>query len=202
MDQAASYEHIERRFLPAVARIFATEGFERATLRRVAEVCQTSMRDIKALWPTRAALFVAALEYAYECAERVWRSLLTPRAAAPDAHVAAFARGCGDDFRLAQLLAVGNDAIARPQVRKTMRRLNRRLARFLADQVTQLHVDALDQDDNPALRMQAAAALRQLAQAQRDIDEHVRAQREALLMSLRGEIVAAAAKRPTPTPHA
>ena len=190
--------HIEQRFLPTIAKAFAEQGYQAVTMRRLAADCGVDVYALKQRWPSKTAVFIAAVEYAYEVAERTWTMLLSPD---PPPQVAerllAFAASCGDEFTVSRMFWVGFNESDRPRVRNTLRRLNRRFARYLAGAVSDLHVAQLGgADGQVSLRSQAGAVLRLLAHVQQEADQLVDCQRAELANGLEAVLSDARPKSP------
>lgn len=193
MARHVEHEQRERELLPRIARTFAANGYQNTSLRDLAQACAVDVVDLKEQWGDKPALFIAALEFAYEAAERTWALLLHPEPSLEAAErLLAFAGNCGDSFTISRMVHVGLDADVDPRVRKTLRRMNRRLARFLACEVTAMHMAALNGEvDEAALRSQAGAVLRQLAHVQQEADAEVDATRARLIDNLERAVDAA-----------
>lgn len=179
-------------WLPRVARYLAEQGFTDLTPSRLAAACGTDAEHLTQHWPDHLSLVTAAIEYAYDTAERVWQLLLRPGAALP-AHLLASGDSLGGDFSLARLFAVGNGHVAEPRVRATLRRMNRRLAQFLAQEVAALHLATLAGDDgDEVMRAQIGTVLRRLAHIQQEADELADDARAALFEELNSAVADAA----------
>jgi len=186
MSAATPLDERERQWLPIAAKAFGELGYRGATLPAIAERCHADVQELRRLWPNKTALFIAAMELAYEAAERTWTMLLHPEPTFEAAErLLAFASQCGDEFSVSGMLLTGMDEADKPRIRKTLRRLNRRLARFLAREVAEMHIAALQGDPSEvSLRAQAGAVLRHLAHVQQDVDDATHAARDALIADL------------------
>lgn len=203
MQPSGQLEQCEQQFLPIVARTFAELGYEGATLACLAQRCGISEAELTRLWPDKTNLFIAALEYAYEVAERTWAMLLHPD---PPLQVAermlAFASRCGDDFSVSHMLSAGLDEAGQPRIRNTLRRLNRRFARFLAGEVAMLRLSELGgADTEVSLRSQAGTVLRQLAHIQQEADALADNCRQEMLDELNASIQQARSAAGLDQPH-
>ncbi len=173
MSPQSQLEQRGRELLPTVAKVFSELGYQNTSMREVARRCEVPPHELRELWPTKTALFIAAIEYAYDVAERTWKMLLHPEASADAAErLLAFAAHCGDEFTVSNMLWVGLAETDKPRIRNTLRRINRKLARFLACEVADLHVAAIGGDDEEtSLRSQAGTVLRLLAHVQQEADQ-------------------------------
>ena len=98
----------------------------------------------------------------------------------------------GDEFTVAKMCSAGMRASDEPKIRATLRRMNRRLARFLANEVAQRHMDSLDgKTGDEALRSQAGVVLRELAKVQQQADEQAALRRESMIRELTAAVTAA-----------
>ena len=186
MSSVPAIEQRERELLPIVARTFAEQGYQHTNMMELARRCEVTLGELQTLWPSKSHIFIAALEYAYESAERTWSLLLHPDPPLEAAsRLLAFAGHCGEQFSVSEMFMAGLEAADRPRIRKTLRRMNRRLARFLACEVANMHVAAMGgDDDETALRSQAGAVLRDLARVQQQADADAAEHRAALIERL------------------
>ena len=173
-------------YLPTIARTFVELGYEAATLRQMAQACRTDVAALRVHWPDKSSAFIAALEYAYEAAEQTWTLLLLPDPPLEAAErLLAYVAPIGQDFTVERIFSVGLDAADEPRIRATLRRLNRRLARFLAQAVTDRHIAALaGEGTEDALRSQAGVVLRDLARVQQTADATAADRRQAMIGQL------------------
>jgi AcrR family transcriptional regulator len=186
-------DKVEQQYLPRIARAFAECGYEGVTLRQIARACDIDVVTLKQYWPDKAAMFVAALEYAYDAAEKTWSLLLRPDPPIEAAErLLHFAAEMGSEFTVAKMFSTGMDAADEPTIRATLRRMNRRLARFLAGEITQRHIDSLEGvSGDEALRTQAGVVLRELARVQQRADEQTSQRRASMIRELTAAVTSA-----------
>lgn len=184
---------VEQQYLPLIARAFAEIGYETITMRQLARACDLDITQLSEYWPDKPSMFVAALEYAYEATETTWSLLLQPNPPIEAAErLLGIAAQMGSEFSVAKMFDTGLGASDEPKIRATLRRMNRRLARFLAGEVTQKHMDALDgKGGDEALRSQAGVVLRELARVQQRADEKAAERRESMIRELTAAVTTA-----------
>lgn len=65
-----------KRLLPIVARAFAELGYRRATSATLARHCGVRENVLYRVWPTKQAMFLAAIDYLWQSSSEEWRHLL------------------------------------------------------------------------------------------------------------------------------
>lgn len=65
-----------REVIPVLADAFTELGYRRATTQALAKRCGLQENILYRLWPSKKAMFVAAIDYVYEFSEKTWLKLL------------------------------------------------------------------------------------------------------------------------------
>lgn len=177
-------------WLPKVARHLVEQGFNEISFDSIAAACQAPVAALERVWRDETEAVVAAIEYAYDSAESVWRMLLRPQEAALQGQrLLTLSTLLGDDFSVSRMFDVGHEPVAEPRVRAALRRMNRRLARFLAAEVSDLHMAALSGDyRDESLQAQISTVLHRLAHIQQEADELADATRAELFEDLESAV--------------
>lgn len=74
MAKAKSDRQDERRaeLIPKITRAFADLGYAHATTAAIAEICELRENQLYRLWPSKKAMFLAAIEHLYEYEVKRW----------------------------------------------------------------------------------------------------------------------------------
>lgn len=72
----------ERRaeYIPRITSVFASRGYRRTTTAELAQACSVQENELYRLWPSKKAMFIAAIEHVFEISARIWRELLAQSA--------------------------------------------------------------------------------------------------------------------------
>jgi AcrR family transcriptional regulator len=148
--------------LPIVARAFADLGYSRATTAELARRCGVRENILYRLWPSKKAMFLAAIEFVYALSAQIWKDVLAP--APRGAHLPAKSdtraanaprspQGAADpkttgaervlvyesahhgEFGLYRIIFAGLNETDDPDVRRTLRRTYARFQRFISRQI-------------------------------------------------------------------
>ncbi|MBL8878472.1 MAG: TetR/AcrR family transcriptional regulator [Phycisphaerales bacterium] len=68
----------ERRaeLIPLITAVFAARGYRRTTTAQLAAACKVQENTLYRLWPSKKAMFIAAIEHVFEVSARIWRDLI------------------------------------------------------------------------------------------------------------------------------
>lgn len=69
-------EEKRKEFLPIVARTFSDLGYRRTTTAELAERCRIRENILYRLWPSKKAMFLAAIDYVYDLSAETWRKII------------------------------------------------------------------------------------------------------------------------------
>lgn len=124
------------RLLPLVAKAFAELGYRRATTAEIAGRCGVRQNVLYRVWPSKKAMFVAAIEYVSAMAVEIWQELL----ARPDKQPAArrlleYEAVHHGEFGLYRIVFAGLSETKDPEIRAALRRMYLRFHKFIVDQV-------------------------------------------------------------------
>ncbi|HEX4123149.1 MAG TPA: TetR family transcriptional regulator [Tepidisphaeraceae bacterium] len=133
-----------KRMLPLVARGFAELGYRRATTAALAQRCGVRENVLYRAWPSKKAMFLAAIDFVWQRSTEIWTRL----AADAGANGAEAARLILEyeskhhgEMGLYKLIFAGLTEAHDPQIASALRRMYRRFHQFIAEQVAMLRAD-------------------------------------------------------------
>lgn len=125
-----------REFAPALARVFAEQGYRRATTAGLAAACGVQETVLYRLWPDKQRMFVAALDHVYDLSERTWRRLIEEAGpASPAARILEYEATHHGEFGLYRIVFAGLSETDDPRIRAGLRRLYGNFRRFVERQL-------------------------------------------------------------------
>jgi AcrR family transcriptional regulator len=125
-----------KRLLPIVAAAFAELGYRRATTAQLARRCGVRENILYRAWPSKKAMFLAAIEYVFESSLRRWQQVLarvTDGGAAQ--RVLDFEAVHHGEHGLYRIVFAGLSETDDPEIRAALRAMYRRFHRFIVEQV-------------------------------------------------------------------
>lgn len=181
-------EEKREKFLPAIARCFAQQGYRRTTTAELARACEAQETVLYRLWPGKKEMFLAAIEYVYELSSGTWREVLE--------------RGAGDgdddrsraerlleyesrhlgEFGLYRILFAGLSETDDPEVRAALRKTFGNFHEEISSRITEHR--GRQEEPSPIDAEQAAWALLGLGMVvnlSRDVDLFGEGKRRSLL---------------------
>lgn len=138
MSRPSTLEDKRREFLPIVAGAFAELGYRRLTSAEIAARCGVGENVLYRIWPDKAAMFLAALEWVYLASERAWERLVNDVAGEPSTFLRLLeyeARHLGE-HGLYRIVFAGLSETDDPRVRAALRDLYGRFHAFVRRQLT------------------------------------------------------------------
>lgn len=183
MPRPSTIEDKRREFLPIVAGAFAELGYRRLTSSELAARCGVGENVLYRIWPDKAAMFLAALEWVYLASERAWERLLNEVEGGESTFLRLLAyesRHMGE-HGLHRIVFAGLSETDDPRIRAALRDLYGRFQAFVRRQIT-AHRRT---DANSALDAELAAwaivGLGTMANIGRELGLFSAERREALL---------------------
>ncbi len=124
------------RLLPLVAAAFAELGYRRATTAEIAARCGVRQNVLYRVWPSKKAMFVAAIEYVSAMAVEIWQGLLARSDKQPAARrLLEYEAVHHGEFGLYRIVFAGLSETKDPEIRAALRRMYLRFHKFIVDQV-------------------------------------------------------------------
>ena len=142
MPRPSQIEEKRREFLPIVASAFSDLGYRRATTAEIAERCGVRENVLYRIWSDKKAMYLAAIEYVYDNAVRIWRERagqeLGQRAFAK---VLAYESDHLGEFGHYRILFAGLSETDDTEIREGLARVYRSFHRFLRDRIEESESD-------------------------------------------------------------
>lgn len=126
-----------QRLLPIVAAAFADLGYRRATTAQLARRCGVRENILYRAWPSKKAMFLAAIEYVFDASLSRWKGLLARQdESAPAAQrVLNFESTHHGEFGLYRIVFTGLSETADAEIRSALRRMYQRFHAFIVAQM-------------------------------------------------------------------
>ncbi len=125
-----------KRLLPIVAAAFAELGYRRATTAQLARRCGVRENILYRAWPSKKAMFLAAIDYVFESSLRRWRELLArveDEGAAK--RVLDFESVHHGEFGLYRIVFAGLSETEDAEIRAALRTMYQRFHKFIVEQI-------------------------------------------------------------------
>lgn len=138
MARPSTLEDKRREFLPIVAGAFVELGYRRLTSAEIAARCGVGENVLYRIWPDKAAMFLAALEWVYLASERAWERLLNDADSGQSTFLRLLeyeARHLGE-HGLYRIVFAGLSETDDPRIRAALRDLYGRFHAFVRRQLT------------------------------------------------------------------
>ena len=142
-----------KELLPVIARAFTELGYRRATTAELAKRCGVQENILYRLWPSKKAMFLAAIDYVFELSASTWRNIIDEgdsRSSAAEAILDYEATHHGE-FGLYRIVFAGLSESEDPQIHAALRKMYNRFHSFIEEQIT-AHGEALRGPDRKADR--------------------------------------------------
>lgn len=134
-EQAQPKGHRDR-LLPVVAGAFAELGYRRATTAEMARRCKVRENVLYRVWPSKKAMFLAAVDYVSESSLDIWRRLLARGGKGTSAQrILEYEAVHHGEFGLYRIVFAGLNETDDPEIREAMRRMYLRFHQFIAEQI-------------------------------------------------------------------
>jgi AcrR family transcriptional regulator len=133
-----------KRMLPLVAKGFAELGYRRATTATLAKRCGVRENVLYRAWPSKKAMFLAAIDHVWERATEMWTKLVADAGASGvDAARLLLEHESKHhgEMGLYKLIFAGLTEVDDPQIAGALRRMYRRFHQFIAEQVAILRAN-------------------------------------------------------------
>lgn len=126
-----------RELLPIVARAFAELGYRRTTTAELARRSGVQENILYRLWPSKKAMFIAAIGHVYESSVEIWQRLLRPGATARTAaqELLAYEAEHHGEFGQYRIVFAGLSETDDPEVRTALADMYRRYQQFVQTQI-------------------------------------------------------------------
>jgi AcrR family transcriptional regulator len=138
-----------KRMLPLVAKAFAELGYRRATTAALAKRCGVRENVLYRAWPSKKAMFLAAIDHVWERATEIWSALIAESGAsgAEAARVILeYESKHHGETGLYKLIFAGLTEADDRQIAGALRTMYRKFHEFIAKQVGALRADAAGSD--------------------------------------------------------
>lgn len=136
------------RLLPVMAAAFAELGYRKATTAALAARCKVRENVLYRAWPSKKAMFIAALDYVSDLSLATWHDLLARPAKGAKLSAAQrvleYEAAHHGEFGLYRIVFAGLAETDDPDIREAMQRLYGRFHGFIVDQLR------ADRSDPPA----------------------------------------------------
>jgi AcrR family transcriptional regulator len=126
-----------QRLLPLVAAAFADLGYRQATTAQLAKRCGVRENILYRAWPSKKAMFLAAIDYVFDSSLSRWKALLARRQESGPAaqRVLDFESTHHGEFGLYRIVFSGLSETTDPEIRAALRRMYLRFHAFIVDQI-------------------------------------------------------------------
>jgi len=125
-----------RRLLPILARAFAELGYRRATTAELARRCGVRENILYRAWPSKKAMFLAAIEYIFDSSRQTWERLLADGSADDAAQrVLDYESVHHGEYGLYRVVFAGLSETDDPEIRSALRRMYLHFQRFIAQRL-------------------------------------------------------------------
>lgn len=171
MPRPSQIRQRRHELIPIVARTFAELGYRRATTAELARRCLVQENILYRLWPDKKTMFVAAIEWVYDLAERGWKDLLEDQHARESAaqRLLAYESHHHGEFGLYRLVFAGLSEADDPQIRDALSHMYKRFQRFIHKQITVHRGSRKTPLPDPALSAWAIVGLGTVANIGREL---------------------------------
>lgn len=131
----------ERRaeFLPRITRVFVRRGYRRTTTAELARACKVQENVLYRLWPSKRAMFIAAIDHVFEVSANIWRELLEQSDVAGSSaarRILSYESVHHGELQNYRIIFAGLSETDDPAIRTALRRMFARFHAFLATQLT------------------------------------------------------------------
>jgi AcrR family transcriptional regulator len=125
------------RLLPIVAAAFAELGYRRATTAQLARRCGVRENILYRAWPSKKAMFLAAIDYVFESSLHIWQRMLaeSPNPAEAPGAILSYESAHQGEFGHYRIVFVALAETEDPDIRAALRRMYLRFQQFIASQV-------------------------------------------------------------------
>lgn len=124
------------RLLPVVAGAFAELGYRRATTAELARRCGVRENVLYRVWPTKKAMFLAAIAYVSDSSLEIWLKLLARPGRKPGAQrVLEYESVHHGEFGLYRIVFAGLGETDDPDIRHALRQMYLRFHGFILEQL-------------------------------------------------------------------
>lgn len=126
-----------RDLLPVIARAFTRLGYRRTTTAELAKRCGVRENVLYRVWPSKKAMFLAAIEYVYDYSEDTWLRLLAGerRDGGTARRLLEFESTHHGEFGHYRILFTALGETDDPDIRAALERVYTRFHRFLVAQI-------------------------------------------------------------------
>lgn len=128
-----------QRMLPIIAAAFAELGYRRATTAQLARRCGVRENVLYRAWPSKKAMFLAAIDYLWESSRQAWEELLAAAPAEDPAtaarQVLAYESTHHGELGLHRVVFAGLSETDDEQIAAALRQMYQRFHQFIAERV-------------------------------------------------------------------
>ena len=122
--------------LHIIAAAFAELGYHRATTAELARRCRVRENILYRLWPSKKAMFLAAIDHVYDSSMTAWMKLLAqPNHEFPARKLLAYEAEHHGEFKLYRIVFAGLSETDDPETRAALGRMYRHFHQFIAQRI-------------------------------------------------------------------
>lgn len=128
-----------KQLTPVLVDAFAEWGYRKATTAKLAERCGVSETELYRVWPSKRAMFLAAIDHVFDQTRAEWAAMLEPEGKTELSRETLARRLLSHqamhqgDRGFYRIVFAGLSEMDSPDVRRVLRRMYRRFHEFLTD---------------------------------------------------------------------
>ena len=137
MPRPSKSQERQKAFLPVIAKTFAESGYRRTTTAELAKRCEVQEIILFRLWPSKKAMFLAAIDYVYALSEGIWSDLLRTegKGAGSAKRLLDYESAHHGEFGMYRILFAGLSETDDPDIHDALRRTYGRFQEFVREQI-------------------------------------------------------------------
>ncbi len=185
MPRPSQSEEKIREFLPIVARTFSELGYRRTTTAELAQRCRIRENILYRLWPSKKAMFLAAIDYVYDLSAETWQRIIDQEDGASTAaeRILDYEGRHHGEFGFYRIVFAGLSESDDPEIRTALKKMYSRFHGLISQQIGnhQSGRDRIGEETSPELLAWAVMGLGTVANIGREMNLLSAGQRRQLI---------------------